>query len=43
MRGLNGVDSAENSLGLLDAALQDKKIDWVIITEKPEMIVDADI
>jgi HD-GYP domain-containing protein (c-di-GMP phosphodiesterase class II) len=43
MRGLNGVDSAENSLGLMAAALQDKNIDWVTITEKPELIADADI
>ena len=36
MRGLNAVDQAEYSLEFLAKALQDKKMAWVTIIEKPE-------
>ena len=41
MRGLNAVDQAEYSLEFLAKALQDKKMGWVTIVEKPEQSDDG--
>jgi len=40
MRALNNVDQEENSLKLLVEYLKKKKINWVTLTEKPQMVVD---